>query len=127
MASYARYYKDDSADVEFTNYVDLNVESCDFRIERDVSVIAGNAGSNTYRDDKRYVYTWTIKASVDRQTMDFLRGCPIDTFDGDTTLRVYDEYSNPFYTNYTGVKLKSLVLTTSDGGNRYMATLVVVK
>lgn len=127
MASYARYYKDDSAAVEFTNYVDLNVSSCTFSIERDIGVITGNAGSNTYRDDKRYTYTWTLKANIDRQTMDFLRGCAIDTFDGDTALRVYDEYTAPNYTDYTGVKLKTLTLATGDGGNRYDATLVVVK
>lgn len=127
MASYARYYKDDSGAVEFTNYCDLNVLECSFTVDRDVEVVRGNAGANTYRDDKRYTYTWMISADVDRQTMDFLRGCVIDDFDSDTALRVYDEYSAPNYTDYTGVKLKQLTLTTRDGGNRYTAKLVVVK
>lgn len=127
MTSYARYYKDDSAAVEFTNYVDLNVIECVHTITRNLSVIEGNAGSNTYRDDKRYTQKWQITANVDRRTQDFLRGCAIDTFDSDTALRVYDEYSADYYTDYTSVKLLTYQSRTSDGGSRYTVTLVVVK
>jgi hypothetical protein len=127
MATYARYYKDDSAAVEFTNYVDLPTLSCEHTIERDLEVIPGNAGGNTYRDDKRYVHKWVIVADVNRRTHDFLRGCAIDDFDSDTALRVYDEYTADYYTDYTGVKLKSYTSKTTDGGNRYTVTLMVVK
>ena len=128
MTSYVRYYKDDSAEVEYTNYVDLSVMSCAWTIDHPVEVILGDSGSNTYKTGgTRYMYRWVITADVDRRTHDFLAGCAIDTFDGDTTLRVYDKYAADYYNNYTGVKLIKFHSTTSDGGGRYEVTLTVVK
>ena len=128
MATYARYYEDDSADVEYTNYVDIKTTDITHKIDRDVEVVQGNAGGNTYRDDKRYTQTWNITGIVTRQGQDCLRGWATNTFDGDTTLRVYDEYSNPYYTNYTTVKMKSFSATPTDTtGSHYKVTLVIVK
>lgn len=128
MATYARYYEDDSADVEYTNYVDIKVTECVHRIARVVEVIPGNSGANTYRDDKRYTQTWTITGIITRQAQDCLRAWAVATFDGDTALRVYDEYSNPYYTNYTSVKLQDVTMSPTDTtGSQYNVTLVVVK
>lgn len=128
MATYARYYEDDSADVEFTNYVDIKVTEITHTIDRDLEVIKGNAGTNMYRDDKRYTQTWRVTGIVTRRAQDCLRGWAVAAFDGDTTLRVYDEYSNPFYTNHTAVKMKSYSGTPTDTtGSHYKVTLVVVK
>ena len=128
MATYVRYYEDDSADVEYTNYVDIKVTDIQHSIERDLEVKMGNSGANTYRDDKRYTQTWRVSGVVTRQGQDCLRGWATNTFDGDTTLRVYDEYSNPYYTNYTSVKLKSFSSSPVDyTGSKYNVTLVVVK
>lgn len=128
MVTYARYYEDDGADVEYTNYVDISVREITHTIDRDIDVFMGNAGSNTYRDDKRYTQTWRIQGTVTRQGQDCLRGWATNTFDGDTALRVYDEYSNPYYTNYTSVKLTTFTSSPADNtGSHYHVTLVVVK
>ena len=128
MATYARYYKDDSAAVEFTNYCDLAVLSCVEEIDHPVEVILGDSGSNTYKTGgTRYSYRWTITANVDRQTHDFLQGCAVDTFDANTTLRLYNKYAANYYNDYTGVKLIRYTAKTSDGGSRYEVTLTVVK
>lgn len=114
--------------MEFTNYVDIPVTSLIHTINRDVEVIPGNAGSNTYRDDQRYSHEWQISGNVSRRVQDCLRSWATNVFDSDTALRVYDEYSNPYYTDYTGVKMKSFSATPTDStGTRYNVTLVVVK
>lgn len=128
MATYARYYEDDSGAVEFTNYVDLPVTDIQHTINRDIEVIPGNAGSNTYRDDQRYKQTWRITANVTRRVQDCLRGWADNTFDSNTTLRVYDKYAADYYTDYTGVKMESFTATPLDStGTRYKVVLVVVK
>lgn len=127
MAKYVRYYEDDTGAVEYTNYVDLEVISCTHDINRDVEVIKGNAGSNTYRDDQRYEQQWTIVATATRRTADTLRGWADNVFDANTTLRVYNKYAADYYNDYAAVKIKSYKDHTTDGGNRYTITLVVVK
>jgi hypothetical protein len=128
MATYARYYENDNASVEFTNYVDLPVVSLTHTIHRDVEPIPGNAGSNTYRDDQRYKQEWQITAHVSRRVQDCLRAWAVAVFDADTTLRVYDEYTAPNYTDYTAVKMKSFSASPTDStGTNYNVTLVVVK
>lgn len=126
MATYARYYKDDTGAVEWTNFVELAVLSCTHTISRDLEVLPGNAGGNTYRDDQRYTQKWDITADVDRRTQDFLRGCVTADFTK-AALRVYDEYSADYYTTYDAVKLLTYSSKTSDGGNRYTVSLTVVK
>lgn len=127
MAKYVRYYKDSSgAPAEYTGYVDLAVTSCTHTISRSLEVIPGNAGGNTYADDQRYTQKWTITASVDLRTQDALRGFAVAAFDGNTTLRVYDEYTAPNYTDYGTVKMLSYKSETMKG-DRYTVTLVVVK
>jgi hypothetical protein len=128
MATYARYYEDDSADVEYTNYVDIRVTSIRHTIERDLEIHMGNSGANTYRDDKRYTQTWTVTGIVTRQGQDCLRGWAVATFDSDTALRVYDEYSASYYTDYTSIKMKSFTASPTDStGSQYEVTLVVIK
>jgi hypothetical protein len=128
MATYARYYEDDSADVEYTNYIDIKVTDITHTIERDVEVVKGNAGSNTYRDDQRYTQTWKVQGQITRRAQDCLRTWATNVFDGDTALRVYDEYSASYYTDYTSVKLKSCSMSPTDStGTLYNVTLVVVK
>ena len=128
MATYARYYEDDSGAVEYTNYVDITVLECTHRILRDLEVIPGNSGANTYRDDIRYSQTWTITGEVSRRAQDCLRAWAVATFDSDTALRVYDEYSAPYYTDYTAVKMLSVEMSPTDStGSRYRITMVVVK
>ena len=127
MVDYIRYYEDDTGAVEFTNYVDLKVISCTHKIDRDLAVLPGNAGSNTYRDDQRYSQMWTIVARCDRQVTDTLRGWADNTFDANTTLRVYNKYAADYYNDYTGVKMKSFQDYTDNGGQSYSVTLVVVK
>lgn len=127
MTKYARYYEDDSADVEWTNYVDLDVDTVTHLKERVVDVLPGGGGTNTYGDTVRYVHTWTITGECDRRTQDVMRDWSDNTFDSDTTLRLYDKYAAPYYTNYTAVKMKSWTTHSEGVGTRYRYQLVVVK
>lgn len=90
-------------------------------------MLLANQGANGYRDDRRYSRQWTIVANVSRRTHECLQSWVTNAFAATTVLRVYDLYANPFYTDYTSVKLKSVQSRTTDGGQRYTATLIVVK
>jgi len=126
MAKYARYYTDNTAAVEYTNYVELEVLECTHTTARDLEILKGNAGANGCRDDVRYDQQWVIVARVSRRVQDCLRGWVKVAFTN-AQLRVYDEYSADFYTDYTSVKLKHLSTKTIDGGQSYTVTLTVVK
>lgn len=121
MTSKVIYYKDAATSVSLT------VTEYTHTIERSIQVTPGNAGANTYQDSVRYVQRWQVTAVVNRVDAEKLRDYADETFDANTKLRVYDNSANPFYNDYTGVKLTALQLVDLGGMERFRATLTVVK
>jgi hypothetical protein len=125
MAKKARFSIDDGG-VEYTDYVDLDVVRVKYTGTRQLEVIPGNQGSNTYADDRRYTERWVVTANVDRANEEALSTFLKAAYGATTALRVYEKAGAVAYTDHTGVKLLSYSYDTMDF-QRFMVTLVVAK
>jgi len=125
MATKAIFYIDDGG-VEYTDYVNLKVKSVTYLCNRQLELIPGNQGSNTYADDRRYSEKWTLNLLVDRATDEALRTFVKAAFVATTKLRVYVKAGGVDYTDYSPVKILSYGFTSTDL-QKFNTTLVIGK
>jgi hypothetical protein len=91
--------------------IDINATSITHTITKDVTPYHDSDGVNRWREDNRYVESWTISGTVTLADKEDLTACAkIVTGGTYPKLRVYDKTAADYYTDYSPVR----ILMTED-------------
>jgi hypothetical protein len=88
--------------------IDIDASSITHTIAKNVTVHNDSDGVNRWQEDNRYVESWSITGTVSlADKEDLTATAKLVTGAVYPKLRVYDQTANPFYTDYSPVRLIS--------------------